>query len=271
MTLSSELAWWGPRADQSAMAAFGIRLGGGGAHQSKTMMFEELETLLAIGPTEPSDLREAIITNNVLGKPTVNTRSVTHRQLVALYGLGGRTPITKVLLALWKADPAGRRPLALLVALARDPLLRDSAIAVVDGAIGSPVQRPIFETELSTAHPGRWSDAMLRSLAQNCASTWTQSGHLEGPVRKIRRRVVPTPANVAFAALLAMVSGFGGPAILSSIWMKVLDLLPDQALDQLRRAEAVGLARVRSAGEIIEISVRRQMAATLGVAGLEQL
>ncbi len=71
------------------------------------------------------------------------------------------------------------------------------------------------------------------------------------------------------AALLATVAGFGGPAILSSIWMQVLDLSPDQALDHLRRAEALGLARVRSAGEVTEIAIRQPMAATLGIRDLE--
>ena len=51
--------------------------------------------------------------------------------------------------------------------------------------------------------------------------------------------------------------------------MRILDLSADQALDHLRRAEAIGLARVRSAGDVIEISVRQAMAATLGVRELE--
>jgi hypothetical protein len=112
---------------------------------------------------------------------------------------------------------------------------------------------------------------MMRSLAQNCASSWTQSGHLKGAVKKLRQRVTPTPPTVAFAALIATASGFGGPAMLSSGWMKVLDLAPEQALDALRRAEAIGLARVRSAGDVIEISVRQPMAATLGVPELEHV
>ena len=121
------------------------------------------------------------------------------------------------------------------------------------------------------AFPGRFSEKMIRSLAQNCASSWTQSGHLQGSIKKLRRRVLPTPSTVALAALLAIVSGFGGPAILSSSWMKVLDLSPHQALDQLRRAEAIGLARVRSAGDVTEISVRQAMAAKLGVRALEHV
>jgi hypothetical protein len=71
------------------------------------------------------------------------------------------------------------------------------------------------------------------------------------------------------AALIATASGFGGPAILSSGWMMVLDLSPEQALDALRRAEAIGLARVRSAGDVTEISVRQPMATALGVPELE--
>jgi hypothetical protein len=53
--------------------------------------------------------------------------------------------------------------------------------------------------------------------------------------------------------------------------MRALDLTPEQALDELRRAEALGLARVRSAGEVTEISVRHQMAMTLGVPDLEHV
>jgi hypothetical protein len=30
-----EIEWWGPRADQAAMTAFGLRSSGGGTHQSK--------------------------------------------------------------------------------------------------------------------------------------------------------------------------------------------------------------------------------------------
>ena len=110
---------------------------------------------------------------------------------------------------------------------------------------------------------------MLRSLAQNCASTWTQSGHLQGAIRKQRQRIGATPEVVALAALIATVAGFGGPAILSSPWMSVLDVSPGQALDLLRRAESLGLARVRSAGDVTEIATMKPFAATLRVHDLE--
>ena len=263
--------WCGARAEASVLTSFGIKLAGGGAHQSKTMMFGEFEALMATGTSKPGDLRSAAIDENAIGKATSNTRRLTFRHLASLYGLSDQPPLTKALMSLWRSDVAGRRLNALLVALARDPLLRETAPVVLNGAVGHALQRPLFEDILAATFPNRFSEKMLRSLAQNCASSWTQSGHLAGAIKKLRQRVTPTPPTVAFATLIATAAGFGGPAILTSGWIKVLDLSPDQALDALRRAEAIGLARVRSAGDVTEISVRQPMAAVLGVPELEHI
>lgn len=264
-------SWFGGRAEKPVLSAFGFRLSGGGAHQSKTMMQRELESLLAPGRVTGDELKFAAIEENALGKSTANSRRLTFQHMASLYGLVVQPPMTRVFLKLWESDSEGHNLQALLVSLARDPVLRETARVVLKGAMGESVQRPLFEEALSSAHPGRFSEKTIRSVAQNCAATWTQSGHLQGSVKKVRRRVSPTPATVALAALLATVAGFGGPAILSSIWMQILDLSPDQALDQLRRAEAIGLARVRSAGDVTEISIRQPMAATLGVRELEHI
>jgi hypothetical protein len=251
------------------MQTFGLRLTGGGTHQSKTMMLAELRTLLSSSATSRAALRHAVVVDNVLAKSTANTRKLTYRHLAALYGLSEQPPLTRLFFALWRLGPEARPQLALLVALARDPLLRDTGRIVIDGQIGVALKRPNFEAELTQKHPARFSSKMMRSLAQNCASTWTQSGHLHGPIKKTRKRIAPAPAAVALAALISTVCGFGGPAILNSPWMRVLDLTPDQALDHLRKAQGLGLARVRSAGDITEISIRQQMAITLKVPELE--
>ncbi|WP_095085243.1 hypothetical protein [Mesorhizobium sophorae] len=253
------------------MAAFGLRLAGGGAHQSKTMMFQEIDAVLASGFTDLADIKRSVIEENILGKATANNRALTYRHLVSLYAVSHGVPLFQALAALWKVDAPGRRLLALLAALARDPLLRDTVPPILGATIGEPLPRELFEAALLKANPERFSDKMLRSLAQNCASTWTQSRHLEGKVRKIRRRVTASPQVAAFAALLATVSGFGGPAILNSLWMRVLDLSPDRALDLLRQAEGQGLVRVRSAGDVTEISVRQPMAIALGIGQLEHV
>ena len=263
--------WRGLRAKDHKLSSFGIKLSGGGAHQSKTMMFRELEALISTGASTPEEFRTAAINENAIGKATSNTRRLTFRHLASLYGLLDQPPLTKTLLRMWPKDPPSRRLQALLVALARDPLFRETALAIMSGSVGQSLRYPWLQDALLAAFPERFSEKTLRSLAQNCASSWTQSGHLDGAVRKVRQRVTPTPATVAFAALIAIASGFGGPALLSSGWMRVLDLGPEQALDALRRAEAVGLARVRSAGEVTEISVRRPMAGALGVPELEHV
>jgi hypothetical protein len=106
---------------------------------------------------------------------------------------------------------------------------------------------------------------MLRSLSQNCASSWTQSGQLNGKVRKERARPSISPAAAAYAALLGSLAGFGGPALLASPWLAVLDRSDGEVLTLLRKAEAHGLLRLRAGGDVIEIEVRRHMAAALGV------
>ena len=263
--------WWGPRAEDHELAHFGMKLSGGGAHLSKTMMFRELDALISTGASTPAEFRSAALDQNTMGKATANTRRLTFNHLASLYGLTDPRPLTKAMLKIWSADAQARRLVVLLVALARDPLLRESATTTMKGSVGQSLRYPSFHGALLSAFPERFSGNTLRSLAQNCASSWTQSGHLNGAVKKLRQRVIPTPSTVAFAALIATACGFGGPAILSSGWMRILDLGPDQALDALRRAESVGLARVRSAGDVTEISVRQPMAYTLGVPELEHV
>lgn len=241
---------------------------GGGVHQTKTVMVAEIRMLLSVWDSTNPDPRELIIGSNILSKKTASTRSITFSRLNELYGLTDPPPLAAVFLELARRDPGGLALHCLLMGLARDPLLRDTAAAILPAAVGDRVQWPVVASALESLHPARFSPKSLRTLSQNCASTWTQSGHLEGPVRKLRRRVKPTAANVAFAALLGSICGYGGPVLLSSSWLKALDLSPDGALDLLRQAEAMGLARVRAAGDVVEIAVRQPMQSTLGVRGL---
>jgi hypothetical protein len=172
--------WFGAQADELRLLAFGFRLTGGGAHQSKTMMLEELEALLVSRRTTGDELKFAAIEENALGKSTANSRRLTFRHMTSLYGLIEQPPLTLALFKLWQSDPEGHRLQALLVALARDPLLRETAKVVLNQPVGQILERPLFEEALLAAYPSRFSEKMVRSLAQNCASSWTQSGHLEG-------------------------------------------------------------------------------------------
>ena len=82
--------WIGPAGTPAAATAFGLRLAGGGAHQSKTMMFDELDLLLSTGLRAPTELAHAAIVDNILGKSTKNSRTLTYRHMVSLYGLNAQ-------------------------------------------------------------------------------------------------------------------------------------------------------------------------------------
>lgn len=246
-------AWFREGIAPGELQKLGFRVAGGGAHQSKTMMLRELSTLLASGATDPATVRHLIMDENALGKASTSARQSVLRHLIQLYGLGDRTPVSQALRFIWPMDAEGRRLFALSCALARDPLLRDSAKVVLSAPVGARVGAPEITEGLAERHPGRFSPAMLKSLAQNCASTWTQSGHLSGKVKKLRARAKATPAVAAYSAFLAAVAGFGGPALIASPWMDVLDVSTNERLSLLRRAESLGLLHVRAAGDVVEI------------------
>jgi hypothetical protein len=232
------------------------------------MMLADLTALLASGGADHAS--DAILRDNLLGKPSIAARRAALYRLRQLYGIGDDAPICVVLHRLWPRDPAGRPTLALLSALARDPPLRDGAAAVIDAVPGEPVRWPVIAAAFAARHPGRLGEKMAKSLAQHAASSWTQAGFLKGAVRKERVRVRPTPVIAAYAALLGGLCGFGGRRILECRWLDLLDCPVEDRLALLRRAEGLGLARVREIGDVLEIDVVRRIGRILEVPEIGQ-
>jgi hypothetical protein len=263
LEVRSGTGWLLPSVDGIGLVRLGLKAGGGGPHQSKTMMFPDLASLFASDRTE--DPAAAVVRENLLGKPSIRAREAALYRLQQLYGIGGKDPIWRTLRGLWSYEVGGRPLLALLTALARDPMLRDGAAAVLDASPGERIRWPAIAATFEAANPGRLGEKMAKSLAQNAASSWTQAGFLRGAVRKERVRANPTPTVAAFAALLSSLGGFGGQRLLESRWMTVLDRPIEDRIALLRQAEGLGLVRVRSAGDVIEVDVRRPIAECFGV------
>ena len=255
-----ERSWFRAGIDPLNLQPQGFRAGGGGTHQAMTMMLRELTLLLAVGGGDLASLRRLIAEENVLGKSTAAAKASALRHLRNLYGLGTHSVVTDGLATLWPLDSDSRPTLALLCAIARDPLLRDTADVVLAAPVGAKVGAHEIAERLTAVHPGRLSPSMVGGVSRNCASSWTQSGHLKGRVHKVRTRALATPVAAAYAALLAWLAGFGGPALIDSPWMDVLDLSPNERLALLRRAEALGLLRVRAAGDVVEVLLDPLMA-----------
>ena len=237
----------------------GLRFGDRSVHTSRTIMLAELRELFNAAPPEAvrADYAAAIIDENVLGKATVATRRWTNQRLGELYSLDPRVPILRVLRRLWLVDVPGRPLLAMLCALARDPLLRSTAPSVLALPVGAELVRSSFLDEIRQAVGTRLNEAVLDKVARNGASSWAQSGHLQGRMRKIRTRVAPTPGCLTMALWLGAVEGLAGQALLDCRWTRVLDRVGQALLPVAFEARQLGLIHARAGGGVVEIDVSR--------------
>lgn len=185
---------WDSSTPEPHQVRAGFRFGDRGTHTSRTMMLAELSDLLAeTGPDATrEDFRAAVVDDNVLGKQTFSNRRLTFQRLSELYGLDPAVSIYWVLRRVWDIDRPGRPLMAILCALARDPLLRSSAAVVLSMTSGAELSRSEMIRGLQTETGGRLKESILDKVARNAGSSWTQSGHLTGRVRKMRQLVSPT-------------------------------------------------------------------------------
>lgn len=242
----------------TSRAALGFRDGDKSVHFSRTMMLMELSTLLAATPPSATreDFRHLAVDENLLGKRTVVNRVRVDGYLSQLYGLDPGLPIYRLLRRFWDADTTARPLLAVLAACARDPLLR----AAAPGVLGIPVGEAVDTARIQTMFPtvsSRFSMNTLVSMAQNVASSFTQSGHLQGKRHKVRIRAKATPTAAAFAAALCWMEGGRGQFLLSSFWARLLDCNTAEMLDLLLAAGRAGWIDIRSAAGVVEVRMDR--------------
>lgn len=248
-----------PRGVAGAAKLAGFRLRAESAHTSRTMMLAEINRLLS---EQPDDLdrasyRTAIVDENCLGKETVATRRSSAQRLGELYALDGEKAVFRILRHLWVVEPTARPLLALLCVLARDPLLAATAPYVIELQPGAEVSRDALRGALKAASEDRLNDAILEKVLRNVASTWTQSGHFEGRTFKRRRKVAAGPVATAYAVWLADTIGFSGFEPFATGWTRVLDLAPQQALDQTLEAKRLGLLDLQMSDKFIELDLAR--------------
>lgn len=243
---------------QSHASEAGFRFGEKGTHTSRTLMLAELTSLFDAVPASATreDYATAVIEENILGKQTTSTRKLTNQRLGELYGLTLSVPVFRVLRYLWNVDVPGRPLLALLCGLARDPLLRATREAVVTLPVGSELTRTSMTAAIRAATGHRLNESTLDKVARNASSSWSQSGHLEGRVRKIRQQVRSTPGAVAMAVWFGSLEDLAGEDLLRSAWAKVLDQSPTELLELALRAKPLGLLNVSAGGGVVEIDVR---------------
>lgn len=241
-----------PKAD---LVALGFRIAESGPHTSKTLMLKELEALLEAVPADASakTYRAAIVEENVLGKRTAATRKETASRLTALHGLDQSKPLFRVLRRLWAVDPAAHPQLALLNGLARDPLLMATTGQVMGMAQGEQLQRSEMVAAVQGFSHDRLSPKVLDAVARNAASSWTQSGHLKGKVKKLRQPLKPHPVALALAIWLGYASGKRGKALLNTPWAMALDTSTSGLLELAEQAKRLGLLKLSHGAGVVSI------------------
>ena len=237
----------------------GFRIGDKGTHTSRTIMFKELDLLFE--DQEQGAPRKAyvsaIIGQNCLGKQTVSTRKLTCQRLSELYGLDPSIPIFRILRYLWQVDGTGRPLLALLTALARDPLLRVTSPSILQMHTGEELMRQNMKEALLQNVENRLNNGTIDTVVRNTSSSWTQSGHLTGRVRKYRQQVNPTPIVTAYALVLGYILGARGSGLFNTLWAKVLDTPQEELVSLATDAKRLGFLDLSQAGGVVEVSFTR--------------
>lgn len=227
-----------------------------GTHGSRTIMLKELRMLLEAcpRPTDYEDFRTAIVENNVLLKNTVATRKESFRRLRELYALDEGTLLFRALRDLWQEDASGHPLLSLLCSTARDSILRGTAEMILAISQGETVTPQMIESATEGSFPGRYNPTMLANVGRHAASSWQQSGHLKGRLKKTRDRAKSTPASTAYALLLGHLCGTRGEALFETLWARLLDA-PTHTLHELAlQASRQGWIEYRHTGAVTEIT-----------------
>lgn len=246
-------------AAQEELAALGFRIAQSGPHTGKTLMLSELTSLFeAVEPSAPSThYRQAIVQENVLGKPTSSSRKEAAIRLKALYGLNPALSLFRVLRRLWAWDSDAFPLLALLSGLARDPLLRASADQVIPMRPGTTLMRTEMIAAIEHFTRDRLGSKMLDAVARNTASSWTQSGHLTGKICKKRVPVESCPAALSLSLWLGYAEGRRGKGLLSSFWASVLDLPTSALIEETLRTKRLGLIEASYGAGVLLINPSR--------------
>ena len=241
------------------LKAWGFRLGQRGAHTSRTMMYDDLALLLAI-PGEPPlhEYKHAIREENWLHKATANARKVAYQRLRELYSLDGETVLFGAMRKAWRHVEAQQKQLALSLALARDPLLRATARVVHATPIGEELDKDALAEAVGAFMACKINERSVGNTTRNIAATWTQAGYLVGRKRKVRARTEATAASFAFALLLGYAAGYRHRALLSSPWVRVLDVADPGSAELLAdEAKRLGYIDLKKCGDLVEVDPRR--------------
>lgn len=229
-----------------------------GTHSSRTIMLSELRLLLAaLGKAADLDeYRSAIIDENVLLKRSVATRKESFRRLRELYALNEGILLFRALRDLWDEDVEAQPILALLCAVARDPLLKCTAELILSTPIGMTITPQMISEAVNVAFPDRYSQKVLAGIGRHIASSWQQAGLLGGKLHKVRTKGHSHSATVAYALLLSYLLDARGEALFHTFWCRLLDVPLHVLREEAILASQLGWIEYRHMGDVTDVGFR---------------
>lgn len=216
-------------------------------------MFAELEKVMDYS-LESNNFQESL-DNNVIGKKSADGVKKTTNFLKLLYGFDTHSNPFIVFKYFWKIAEEEEKPLiTLLYALGNDYLLEESIPILADTKLGDKVYIEKLEQNIESYHPNRYSPKTLRSMAQNIASSWKQAAFITGKVKNIRTQPKISCNVVAFAFFLSFLDGDRGDFILTSKWVKALNLNESNVRALAIEASKRDLFQYQYGGNVTSIS-----------------
>ncbi len=198
-------------------------------HTNRTIMFEELRLLISHGIFD----KDEVMKLNVLKKKTRINLFRTVELLSRLYEFDKQSELWKVFVFLWNlTEDSNRRSMTLLFAVRNDEVLKVSVPVVLSTSIGKKVQITAIQSAIEKDFSALYSTNTLISTSQNIASSWKQAGYIEGKIRSIRVAIKPDYVTVLFALYLGRLDGLVGEDLMTTTWIKMLEL-PESKLKSL--------------------------------------
>lgn len=242
---------------------FGFSLKKSSTHASRTMMCREMEMLIPFFVENPGmewrSIRHIILENNILRKKTGKSASICFDKLRAFYGLDEALPLFRILCKLYTHEPESLKQLLLLLAFVRDSVFA----ACTPFILKLPQNHELGPSQIYDCiiqqFPNKYHESTIKSISRNLLSSWTQVGLVTKQTNtlRIRQYISPSVAAMAYALLLAHLTGHRGLNMFFSDYVRLLDCSEKHAMELAYQASSKGLISFKRIGDVAEVQFPR--------------
>ena len=222
-------------------------------HTARTIMFRELSKVMdhALQDNRYIDsLKE-----NIANKLTKTNQKRTDSALISLYKFDESHLPFVCFKYFWQVvEEYDKSIITMLYAISNDYLFSESIEVIGSTSIGDKVSKQRLEENIETFNPNQFTKNTVSSAARNLISSWKQVGYISNNNLAARINCTHSFNTVAFAFLMAYLSGERGEFILSSKWVRILSMSEAQIRQLAAEAAIRDIMEYKFAGSVSVIS-----------------